>query len=299
MMMAKSENDGINMRFSNRTLRMIKIAELEAQKMNSHVFPIHLLLGSLSEKTGVCAELYINYPNLYDFLKERIDKIHFEREEKGIHCHPFSMKVSLTTMRVLEHANKQMMQFRQVYINEGLLVKAILDINDPMIDSLLEGVDVSRLIEITSSPRDMAVSLKNYSFPSITADKVIYRKAEISDAVSLLLFVEIEFGNRWLDAIKHGLQEDKIPIYIAIDNGVIVGFACFDVVRGKKGLFGPMGTSLSNRLQGVGYTLLHYCLNDMKEIGYEYSIIGEAGPLEFYEKACNAVVIPISLGTPN
>lgn len=52
-----------------------------------------------------------------------------------------------------------------------------------------------------------------------------------------------------------------------------------------------MGTSLSNRMQGIGYTLLHYCLYEMKEIGYEYAVIGEAGPLEFYEKACNAVVI--------
>jgi hypothetical protein len=32
----------------------------------------------------------------------------------------------------------------------------------------------------------------------------------------------------------------------------------------------------------------------MKEIGYEYVIIGGAGPIEFYEKACNPVVIPFA-----
>lgn len=37
----------------------------------------------------------------------------------------------------------------------------------------------------------------------------------------------------------------------------------------------------------------------MKGKGYEYTIIGEAGPLEFYEKSCNAVIIPLSLGIPN
>ncbi|WP_425454571.1 hypothetical protein [Gracilibacillus dipsosauri] len=39
--------------------------------------------------------------------------------------------------------------------------------------------------------------------------------------------------------------------------------------------------------------LLHYCLKEMKEAGYEYAIIGQAGPIEFYEKACQARVIPI------
>ncbi len=53
-----------------------------------------------------------------------------------------------------------------------------------------------------------------------------------------------------------------------------------------------MGTSFFNRIHGIEYTLLHCCLGEMKEIGYEYAVIREAGPIEFYEKACNAVVIP-------
>jgi hypothetical protein len=30
----------------------------------------------------------------------------------------------------------------------------------------------------------------------------------------------------------------------------------------------------------------------MKDVGYEYAIIGGAGPFEFYETACKTVVIP-------
>ena len=104
--------------------------------------------------------------------------------------------------------------------------------------------------------------------------------------------MEKEFGNGWLDSIESGFLKEDIPIFIAQDDQGIIGFACFDVVRRKKGLFGAMGTSFSNRIQGIGYTLLYYCLVEMKEIGYEYAVIGEAGPLEFYETACNAVVIP-------
>lgn len=52
-----------------------------------------------------------------------------------------------------------------------------------------------------------------------------------------------------------------------------------------------MGTAKNNRVKGVGRELLHRCLSDMKKIGYEYAIIGQAGPIEFYEHTCNAKLI--------
>ncbi|WP_212958971.1 GNAT family N-acetyltransferase, partial [Bacillus sanguinis] len=87
--------------------------------------------------------------------------------------------------------------------------------------------------------------------------------------------------------------KENLPIYIAEQEEVIVGFACYDVVRGKKGLFGPMGTAKQNRVKGVGKQLLHRSLYSMKQDGYEYAIIGQAGPVEFYERCCNARLIPI------
>lgn len=296
MVFSDTEADLNNINFSERSLRIIKYAEIEAEKTNNIVYPIHLLIGTLLERTGVCAELFINYPNLFDILIERAQKINFDNDDQGIQYHHFRTNISLSTKQVLENANKRMKRFKQVYLNEGLLIKAIFDLKDPMTNSIIEGLDVSRILDIMSSPRDMIVSLKNYSIPEIPPSEVIFRKAELSDSVSLKLFVEKEFGTGWIESIENGFQEENIPIYIAIENGIIVGFACFDVVRRKKGLFGPMGTSISKRIQGIGYTLLHYCLNEMKERGYEYSIIGEAGPLEFYEKACNAIVIPKFLG---
>lgn len=53
-----------------------------------------------------------------------------------------------------------------------------------------------------------------------------------------------------------------------------------------------MGTSRKYRVKGIGKILLHKSLKSMKEIGYEYAIIGQAGPIEFYEKNCNAKLIP-------
>ena len=54
-----------------------------------------------------------------------------------------------------------------------------------------------------------------------------------------------------------------------------------------------MGIAKQNRVKGVGKQLLHRCLHSMKQDGYEYAIIGQAGPVEFYERCCNARLIPI------
>jgi hypothetical protein len=43
---------------------------------------------------------------------------------------------------------------------------------------------------------------------------------------------------------------------------------------------------------GIGKILLLKCLYGMKEQGYAYGIIGGVGPASFYEKVCNAVLIP-------
>ena len=280
------------MRFTDRSLRIIRNAEREAERTTKVVYPVHLLLGLLHEKTSVCADLYINYPNLKDILNERIKKSQVNMKDEGIGYASFTVKISQTTKMVMENASGRMKRFKQIYINEGHIVDAIFKINDPLTRAIFDKVDVSYILEIISYPRDMIVSLRDYSFPTMQKGHMIFRKAANSDRESLEKFVENEFGTGWLNSIENGFLQKSIPIFIALRNQEIVGFACFDVVRNKKGLFGPMGTSYSKRTQRIGYTLLHYCLAEMKEIGYEYAVIGEVGPLEFYEKACNAVIIP-------
>ncbi|SFM38037.1 hypothetical protein SAMN04487943_1161, partial [Gracilibacillus orientalis] len=60
------------MRFTERTLRVLKNGEKEAEKTTKIVYPVHLLLGMLLERTAVGAELYITYPKLRDILNERV-----------------------------------------------------------------------------------------------------------------------------------------------------------------------------------------------------------------------------------
>lgn len=42
----------------------------------------------LRERTGVCAELYLNYPSLWEILSQRVKDIYSNKEEKGISYEP-------------------------------------------------------------------------------------------------------------------------------------------------------------------------------------------------------------------
>ncbi len=153
------------------------------------------------------------------------------------------------------------------------------------------------ILSMTSVPRDMTVSLKDY-LPLKQSSKleIEIRRVTHEDYEKLIHFVKSEFGERWVESVQSGFNyESRIPIFISQEDGKITGFACFDVVRNKKGLFGPMGTSKRFRTRGVGKVLLHKCLGSMKDLGYEYAIIGQAGPIEFYEKNCGAKLIPLDM----
>ncbi|MFK4376541.1 N-acetylglutamate synthase-like GNAT family acetyltransferase [Bacillus sp. RC218] len=202
-------------------------------------------------------------------------------------------KVSNKTIEVLKVAKKRMERFQQIVINEGHVLYAIFQ-GDTVIDKVISEKMKKDLLQITSEPRDLTVALTIFD-PICNSLSCNIRKAISSDFEKLARFVKDEFGERWLKSLDYGFRtyKEELPIFIAEQGGEIIGFACYDVVRGKKGLFGPMGTAKHNRVNGVGKTLLNHCLYNMKKSGYEYAIIGQAGPIEFYERCCNARLIPI------
>jgi hypothetical protein len=51
----------------------------------------------------------------------------------------------------------------------------------------------------------------------------------------------------------------------------------------------------SHRGRGIGGALLIAGLWGLADLGYAYGIIGAAGPVEFYQKTVNAIVIPDSV----
>lgn len=275
--------------FTKRVHNILKIAAEEGE--SNIIQPVHLFIGMCKEGTGVCSELYMYlFRNVgTDFLEKlslRKQDDLTDQEYKKIGQYKLSYKV----LEILQIAKKRMERFQQVIINEGHVIYALF-----RADTCIENLQIQKdILHILAEPRDLAVDLKCF-VPTYNDLTCTVRQATPSDFEKLASFVNEEFSERWLRSIEYGFRtyKENLPIYIAEQEEVIVGFACYDVVRGKKGLFYPMGIAKQNRVKGVGKQLLHRCLHSMKQDGYEYAIIGQAGAVEFYERCCNARLIPI------
>ena len=81
-------------------------------------------------------------------------------------------------------------------------------------------------------------------------------------------------------------------MFIAIYEKQIVGFSAYECTR--RGFFGPTGVIDTARGKGLGKALLVEALWGLRDMGYVYAIIGGVGPIEFYEKAVGAIVVPNS-----
>ncbi|MGI9068525.1 MAG: GNAT family N-acetyltransferase [Pyrinomonadaceae bacterium] len=121
---------------------------------------------------------------------------------------------------------------------------------------------------------------------------IIVRRAQPFEITQALEFVEREFSAAWADEISVGFANKPVSVYIAIADQEIVGFASYECTR--RSFFGPTGVVDSMQSRGIGKALLLASLWGLQGMGYVYGIIGHAGPVEFYEKAVGAIVIPDS-----
>ena len=64
------------MEFTDRSKLILKNAEAIARQTTGLVYPAHILLAMLEEKTGVCAELNMSYPQLKETLYARMEVVY-------------------------------------------------------------------------------------------------------------------------------------------------------------------------------------------------------------------------------
>lgn len=121
---------------------------------------------------------------------------------------------------------------------------------------------------------------------------IVVRRAQPFEITQALDFVEREFSVAWADEISVGFANKPVSVYIAVADKEIVGFAGYECTR--RSFFGPTGVVGNMQGRGIGKALLIASLWGLREMGYVYGIIGHAGPVEFYEKAVGAIVIPDS-----
>lgn len=130
------------------------------------------------------------------------------------------------------------------------------------------------------------------SLNEMKAAGINIRRAQPFEITPVRQFIEEKFSEAWADEVSVGFANKPVTVYIATHNGSVIGFAGYECTR--KAFFGPTGMAKSERGRGIGKALLVAGLWGLRELGYVYGIIGHAGPVEFYQEAVGAVVIPDS-----
>ena len=123
-------------------------------------------------------------------------------------------------------------------------------------------------------------------------DAVTIRRAQPFEIIPVRQFIEKNFSVAWADEISVGFANKPVTVFVATRDGRVIGFAGYECTR--KAFFGPTGVDESERGRGIGKALLMASLWGLRELGYVYGIIGAAGPVEFYQEAVGAIVIPDS-----
>ncbi|MBP0726937.1 GNAT family N-acetyltransferase [Bacillus sp. RG28] len=282
-------------KFTDRMKKVVQETEVIVQKYQHGIIsPLHLFLGLINEKSGVCGELflYVSENNKLRNLEELLEDIDNTVQKEHVGCSSFQLPLSITTYNLLENAEKRRNHYKQRFINEGHVFQAIFADKSNIVYQIFSENELIEMKNIVCTSRDLVVKLQEYNYSKIIIEHHSIQKATRKDQDELLEFIEKEFGSGWVESIKHGFIQNDIPIYLAKHQDKIQGFACYDVYNKQKGVFGPMGIAGNQREKGIGKALLHSCLYEMKMKGYYYAIIGEAGPIEFYEKNCGAILIP-------
>jgi len=118
------------------------------------------------------------------------------------------------------------------------------------------------------------------------------RRAQPFELTPVREFIKVNFSIAWADEISVGLVSKPVTVFLATRAGRVIGFAGYECTC--RGFFGPTGVAESERGHGLGKALLIAALWGLRELGYAYGVIGRAGPIEFYQRAVGAIVIPDS-----
>ncbi|RED53761.1 GNAT family N-acetyltransferase [Aestuariispira insulae] len=115
------------------------------------------------------------------------------------------------------------------------------------------------------------------------------RRAHAPESPVILGWIEEHFGKIWRGEAAAALARAPSTLLVAHKGPEILGFACYDTTA--LGFFGPTGVGQAARGKGIGSELLYQTLKAMRGAGYAYAIIGDVGPVEFYQNRIGAILI--------
>ena len=129
-------------------------------------------------------------------------------------------------------------------------------------------------------------------FTALRDQGVHIRRVNPWEKSKLCDFIRTHFSQGWIDETDVALSRQPVTCYVAVHNGQIIGFANYECSR--RSYFGPTGVDPAWRGKGIGKALLFAALRGLRELGYTYAIIGDAGPVDFYRATVGAM--PLTFG---
>ena len=124
----------------------------------------------------------------------------------------------------------------------------------------------------------------------VAAAGIDIRRALTPERYIVLDWVRQRFAAPWVGEVAAGMGRLPVSVLVAVKEGQLLGFACYDTTA--RGFFGPTGVAEEARHQGIGESLLIATLRAMRDEGYAYGVIGDPGPVAFYQKRLDAIEIP-------
>jgi len=140
------------------------------------------------------------------------------------------------------------------------------------------------LVKLYDLPKSCAALVR------LSEQGIHIRRALAPEKHKVAAWVREKFAEGWASETEIAFARQPISCFIAVRAGGVLGFACHDVTC--RNFFGPTGVEPEARNSGIGKGLLFACLEDMRQQGFAYAIIGGVvGPTAFYSKAVGAVPI--------
>lgn len=131
---------------------------------------------------------------------------------------------------------------------------------------------------------DYEIDLLDFYVPTriITLDKgdVTTRRAEQSDRMRVIEWVEKEFSIFWRVEADRAFNYEKPKIWIAEQGNRVIGFSVYSAF--EPSWFGPIGVDPDVRTKGIGSVLLFNSLKDMREEGQRIAVVPWTNHLFFY-----------------
>ncbi|UOQ47692.1 hypothetical protein MUN88_16790 [Gracilibacillus caseinilyticus] len=150
-------------RYTDRVQRIIRLAEKERVMTECQLLnPFHLLLGSVNERSGALAEVFLTCD--FDLIHLRNgSKLLDDMSKKPSNDYEEGVLITKDVHQIFDEAVKYMERYHQVFLNEGHLLKAL--IFSALFDNFLSDETRSIIVRNLSKPRDMITSLREYQFP--------------------------------------------------------------------------------------------------------------------------------------